>query len=103
MESLLKTRKQSIQNFIGPVCAVATAFNESDGQLNTNQIVDYARHLINIGVKGVYILGTTGESFTLTLEEKCHLIRAWNDALLKLEDTEGGKHLLAIVNVSAMS
>lgn len=69
--------------------------------MNTNQIVDYARHLVNIGVKGVYILGTTGESFALTFEEKCQLINAWHEALIQLDRED--KHLLAIVNVSAMS
>lgn len=66
--------------------------------LDTSQIPAYANHLTSIGVKGVYILGTTGEGFSLTLMEKVRLVRSWAHTLDKQPE---GQRLLAIVNVSS--
>lgn len=62
----------------------------------TETIHGYAEYLNSIGVKGVFILGTVGESFALSLKEKCLIIEAWANALKSI-------NLLAIVNISSMS
>lgn len=59
-------------------------------------IHSYAEYLVSIGVKGVFILGTVGESLALSLKEKCLIIEAWANALNSI-------NLLAIVNISSMS
>jgi N-acetylneuraminate lyase len=40
-----------------------------------------AEQLLANGVTGVFICGTTGESHSLTLEERCELHRSWSDAV----------------------
>lgn len=58
-----------------------------------------------IGVKGVYILGTTGESFTLTFDEKYQIIQAWYKAIQQLDSEmdNNNNQFLAIVNITSMS
>ena len=94
--STLEAKKQKILNFVGPVAAVVTPF-DADGNLNISQIVPYSKHLVRIGIKGVYIAGTTGEGYSLSFDERIALIEAWRYALDKLPESE---KLLAIVNVS---
>lgn len=73
------------------------AFQFVCSKLDVSQIAIYARHLINIGAKGVYILGTTGEGLSLSLDEKLAVIRAWKEALSAITD---GK-LITIVHVTS--
>lgn len=93
----LEEKKKIILNFEGPVAAVVTPF-DNEGKLDTTQILPYAKHLIKIGIKGVFISGTTGEGFLLSVNERLSLIQAWRQALDQLKDTQ---QLLAIVNVSS--
>ena len=65
-------------------------------ELDVSQIERYAQYLIRIGVKGVFILGTTGEGYSLTLEEKIQLLEAWRHAL-----DQNNNKLIAIVNISS--
>ncbi len=46
----------------------------------------------------MFISGTTGEGFLLSVNERLSLIQAWRQALDQLKDTQ---QLLAIVNVSS--
>lgn len=55
--------------------AMITPFQE-DGSLDTGQAARLAHHLVEIGNEGVVVAGTTGESPTLTDEEKLELFRA---------------------------
>lgn len=55
--------------------AMITPFHE-DGSLNSEQAARLAQHLVDIGNEGVVVAGTTGESPTLTDEEKLELFRA---------------------------
>lgn len=48
-----------------------------DGRLNLSLIPDYARMLVQNGVKGAFIAGSTGEGVSLTFDEKKALLRAW--------------------------
>jgi len=55
--------------------AMITPFRE-DLSLNAEQAARLARYLVDIGNEGVVVAGTTGESATLTDEEKLELFRA---------------------------
>lgn len=54
--------------------AMVTPF-KPDGALDPAQAARLARHLVEIGNEGVVVAGTTGESPTLTDEEKLELFR----------------------------
>lgn len=54
--------------------AMVTPFRE-DGSFNGGAAADLAEHLIETGNEGVVVAGTTGESPTLTDEEKLDLFR----------------------------
>lgn len=56
------------------------------------------KYLVSIGVKGLYISGTTGEVFNLSLQEKLLLIQAYKEALDKLPKEQ---KLLTMVLVSS--
>ena len=49
-------------------------------------------------MKGVYIIGTTGEGYSLALNEKISLIQAWRKAIDALPNEN---RLVAVVNVSS--
>lgn len=99
MLASFSTKKKLILDFWGPMVAAATPYKQ-DGTVNYQQIIPYAEHLADIGVKGLFILGTTGESLALTLDEKLKLIEAWSQALNKLDSQH---RFTAIVNVTALS
>ncbi|UXI17550.1 hypothetical protein NH340_JMT03493 [Sarcoptes scabiei] len=98
--SPLEDRIEKILRFQGPIAAVPTLYTK-DGELNLEHLESFADYLFEIGVKGVFILGTTGESFTLELNEKIRLIETWHHILLRLKSNQ--KSMLAIVNISTMS
>lgn len=54
--------------------AMATPFNE-DGAVNWNEVPRLAKHLVDNGSEGIVVAGTTGESPTLSDEEKIRLFR----------------------------
>ena len=54
--------------------AMATPFDEH-GAVNWNEATRLARHLVDNGSEGIVIAGTTGESPTLSDEEKIRLFR----------------------------
>lgn len=60
--------------------AMVTPFKD-DGSLDAEQAARLAAHLVEIGNDGVVVAGTTGESPTLTDEEKLELFRAVVDAI----------------------
>src|SRR5690606_8969590 len=60
--------------------AMVTPFKD-DGTLDVEQAARLAAHLVEIGNDGVVVGGTTGESPTLTDEEKLELFRAVVDAI----------------------
>ena len=67
-----------------------------DGSINLEIIPSYAESLVRNGVSGVYICGSTGESASLTLEEKKSIIHAWKASLppeLKLMANIGDTHI----------
>ena len=67
-------------NHLGDILtAMATALNE-DGSVNYEGTAELAEHLIEHGSDGLVVSGTTGESPTLTDEEKLELFRVVVDA-----------------------
>src|SRR5688572_30665953 len=53
----------------------------ADGSLNLEQIPALCSHLIQAGVSGVFINGTTGECHSLSLDERRCLAERWKAAV----------------------
>jgi N-acetylneuraminate lyase len=53
----------------------------SDGTLNLDAVEKQAEHLARHGLSAVFIGGTTGESHSLTVEERRQLTRRWAGAI----------------------
>lgn len=65
----------------GPVItAMATPFRP-DGAVDYDRAAELARRLVQTGSTGLVVAGTTGESPTLTDEEKLELVRVVKDAV----------------------
>jgi N-acetylneuraminate lyase len=79
----------------GLVAAAYTPFS-ADGLLNLNIVEKQAAHLLSNGVKIVFICGTTGESHSLTTEERLQLAQRW-------ADVTRGARLKVIVHVGSNS
>ncbi|CAG2114788.1 unnamed protein product, partial [Medioppia subpectinata] len=93
--SVLEQRKQKLLQFKGAMAAVITPYDKN-GKVDVSQIGAYVKYLVDIGVNGVYIIGTTGEGYNLTNAERVELARAWRQALDKHRAP-----LLAVFNVSS--
>lgn len=65
------------RNLTGLIAAPFTPMNE-DSTLNLSMIKSYVDHIVNHGcVNGVFICGTTGESASLTTEERKAVAEEW--------------------------
>src|SRR5690349_7666424 len=60
----------------GLIAATHTPFN-ADGVLNLSAVEKQAAHLLANNISIAFIGGTTGESHSLTLEERLQLARRW--------------------------
>lgn len=60
----------------GLVAAVHTPFGE-DGELNLSVVDKQAEHLLRSGVRIVFVGGSTGESHSLSRDERMDLTRRW--------------------------
>lgn len=60
--------------------AMATPF-DGGGEVDWAEVTRLAKHLADSGSDGIVVAGTTGESPTLTDEEKIHLVRTVKDAV----------------------
>ncbi|XP_060520137.1 N-acetylneuraminate lyase-like [Cylas formicarius] len=67
-------------NFRGLIAPVFTAFN-NDLSINTNVIPKYAKFLLDSGINGVLVHGTTGEGVSLSVEEREKVTEAWLQAV----------------------
>jgi N-acetylneuraminate lyase len=63
---------------IGLVAATHTPFH-ADGALNLAAVEKQAEHLLRDGVDTVFIGGTTGESHSLTTDERLALAKRWSE------------------------
>lgn len=77
----------------GLVAATHTPFH-ADGELNLSAVEKQAEHLHNNGVKTVFIGGTTGESHSLTVDERLALAQQWSSVVR-------GAELQLVVHVGA--
>jgi len=77
-----------MKKFTGVIPPVLTAFNV-DQSLNLNGTKAFIRHLIDSGVHGIFVAGSTGEYTLLSIEERKELITAG------VEAAEGKVPLLA--------
>ncbi len=68
------------QQLHGLVAATHTPFS-ADGQLNLAAIERQAEHLLRAGVETVFIGGTTGESHSLTVDERLQLAQRWSEVV----------------------
>lgn len=64
----------------GLIAAPFTPF-KPDGSLWLDPISRYASWLAAGGVTGAFVCGTTGEGFSLSVEERCKVTEAWMSAL----------------------
>ncbi|MDR7541743.1 MAG: dihydrodipicolinate synthase family protein, partial [Armatimonadota bacterium] len=65
----------------GPlITAMATPFRQ-DGAVDYDRAAELARRLVDGGSTGIVVAGTTGESPTLSDEEKLQLLRVVKDAV----------------------
>jgi N-acetylneuraminate lyase len=60
----------------GLIAAPFTAMN-ADGSLNLPMIERQAQALVENGVNGAFICGTTGEGFSLTTDERLQIVEKW--------------------------
>jgi N-acetylneuraminate lyase len=63
----------------GLIPACHTPFSP-DGELNLNMVEQQAELLIESGIRGVFVGGTTGEFASLTLDERMTLVERWCEA-----------------------
>ena len=63
---------------LGLVAATHTPFH-TDGSLNLSAVEQQAAHLLKNGVTAAFIGGTTGESSSLTLDERRALAQRWTE------------------------
>ena len=49
----------------------------TDGSIDLERVADQARHLVRTGVRGAFVGGTTGESLSLTVDEREALAARW--------------------------
>jgi len=93
--SFLEQKKQKLLQFKGAMAAVLTPYDKN-GEVDVSQISGYVKYLVDNKVDGVYIMGTTGEGYNLTTDEKLEIAKAWRQALDK-----HNANLLAVVNVNS--
>ena len=60
----------------GLVAATFTPL-DADGLLDLERIPALTKHLVESGVTGIYINGTTGEGISLSVEERCRVAEAY--------------------------
>ena len=68
-----------MKKLTGLIAAPHTPFNSSSN-VNFEEIDKIAKHLINDGVKGIYVCGTTGEGIHCSVEERKAIAERWVSA-----------------------
>ncbi len=96
------TQQREMPPFGRVLTAMATPFTE-DGDVDYAQAADLARYLVAHGSDGLAIAGTTGESATLTTEEKLRLFQTIKEAVgdsAKVLAGTGGNDTAAVIALS---
>ncbi len=65
------------QNHISGLIAATFTPMDMNGNLNLDVIDTYAEHLIQKGLNGVFVCGTSGEGLLLTVEERMQVLESW--------------------------
>ena len=68
-----------MKKLTGLIAAPHTPF-DSSSNVNFEEIDKIAKHLINDGVKGIYVCGTTGEGIHCSVEERKAIAERWVSA-----------------------
>jgi len=76
-----------MEKIIGLIDAPFTPFNE-DGSVNLAPIPQYAAMLAKNGLQGVFINGSSGEGYMLTVDERKQLAEAWMAAAKGLQTSD---------------
>jgi N-acetylneuraminate lyase len=77
----------------GLVAATHTPFH-ADGRLNLTVVEKQADHLHRSGIATVFVGGTTGESHSLTIDERMALAKQWSEVVQ-------GSHLRLVIHVGS--
>ncbi len=96
-----------MNKIVGLVSAPFTPMHQ-DGSLNLDLIPQYYQFLKKNGVVGAFIIGSTGEGVSLSLQEKLQVIEAWanataGDADFKVIALTGGTSITEAKEVAAFS
>ena len=75
-ESVVQNKQANMEKIKGLIDAPFTPFKEN-GDVNYEPIGRYARLLVNNGLKGVFINGSSGEGYMLTAGERMKLAETW--------------------------
>lgn len=75
-----------MEKIIGLIDAPFTPFNE-DGSVNLAPIPAYAQMLRKNGLQGVFINGSSGEGYMLTVDERKRLAEAWASAVSEINNS----------------
>lgn len=86
--------KQSIENFKGVIPAAISVFDRNE-LFDEEGTRAYIRHMMNCHVGGLYITGSTGESFLMNAEERKRQVE------IVLDEVNGA--LPVVVHIGAMS
>src|SRR4051812_29592971 len=79
---------------LGLVAATHTPFVGAGGELDLTAVERQAEHLLQSRVTAAFVAGTTGESLSLTVEERLALARRW-------AEVARGSALRVVVHVGA--
>ena len=71
----------------GIIAALVTPYTK-DGELDSAEVKRLVRHLIDQGIEGFYVCGTTGEAFLLSMEDRMRMLEA------VLEENNGKKTVI---------
>lgn len=77
------------------MAAVLTPYDKN-GEVDVSQIGGYVKFLVDNKVDGVYIIGTTGEGYNLTNDERLIIAKAWRQEIDKQK-----ANLLSVINVTS--
>ena len=85
---------RDIKDFKGVIPAVISVFHK-DEELDEQGTREFIRYLLSMDIGGLYVTGSTGETWMMTAEERMRQV--------EIVMEEVGNRLPVVVHVSAMS
>ena len=89
-----KRKKMKIEKLSGLIAAPHTPFDKN-GEIAYDMIPRIVEHLLNSGVVGAYVSGTTGEGVSCSVEERIRVMDTWHRA--------SAGRLKLIIHIGALS